>query len=133
MTSPAFEFQQLVFATLSGSAEVTDVVSGVFDGPPKGVAAPFVSLGASDEVPGDAQCITASRHTLSVHVWSERGGKQECKDLLFVVKKLFHGQRFSLSTHAISNVQVGGQRVFRDPDGITLHGTIAVSAIIEER
>ncbi len=133
--SSAAEFQKLIFDTLKANTAVMALANSVYDSIPTspfGAKTAYISFGPVDTNEDDADCITGVETTLQIDVWSRAPGFVECKRLTDLVKKALHRKSLELSENALVDVWVPLVRVFRDPDGITSHGVVQVTAMIEE-
>lgn len=140
MTS-AEELQRLIYATLTGTAAINELVAGrVYDHvPPEekrvertGAAWPYISFGPYDANQDDADCIDGIEATLQIDIWSATTGTLECKTLTDLVRKALHHKSLSLSEHALVNTRVELWRVIPNPGG-EHHGVVQVTALIEEQ
>lgn len=129
------ELQRLLVATLKGDAPIMAIANNVYDQIPTspfGSKAAYISLGPVDSVEDDADCITGVSVTAQLDIWSRAVGSLECKNLTDLVRKKLHRASLALSDNALVDIRVTLTRVFRDPDGITTHGVIQVTAMVEE-
>lgn len=134
MASASHELQELIRARLKAVPTVTSIVGArVFDHAPADAAMPFITLGPSDATPVDSDCILAREETLQVDIWHRDQGKLgPCRQTVDAVKAALHGWEGSLATNALVELRVRLVRVLQDPDGITAHGVVLVTATIEE-
>ena len=133
--SSAAELQKLMVDTLSASDAIMAIAAGIYDRPPAapfGARTAYVSIGPTDTVEDDADCITGLEVTLQIDCWSRAVGQVECKQLVDLVRQALHRQSLSLTDNALVDIWVTLTRVFRDPDGLTTHGVVQVTAMIEE-
>jgi hypothetical protein len=132
--SVSVSFQDLVLARLKAAAAVTAIVDDrIVDGNDDGLAYPNITFGASDFTPDDADCIRGREETLQLDCWTREGGKKwPCRKLVDAVKDALHDADGVLTTGALVLMRVDLVRVFDDPDGITTHGVVQVTGIIEE-
>jgi len=133
--SSAADFQRLIYETLKGNAAISAVSNGVFDEVPKnpfGAKTAYISFGPVDTNEDDAGCIMSVETTLQIDVWSRAPGFVECKRIADLVKKSLHRKPLALTENALVDGWVPLVRVFRDPDGVTSHGVVQVTALIEE-
>lgn len=132
--SVSVSFQDLVLARLKAAPAVTDIVDDrIVDGNDDGLDYPNITFGASDFTPGDADCIRGREETLQIDCWTREGGKKwPCRALVDAVKDALHDVDGELETGALVLMRVGLVRVLYDPDGITTHGVVQVTAVIEE-
>jgi hypothetical protein len=134
MTLSSWSLQQLIVTRLKAHVGLTALITGrVYDQPPKDVAAPYISIGPSDVVEDDADCILAAVETLQLDVWSEaQDGKREAKLICDQVRAALHGYSAEPAVGALAGMRVALVRVFDDPDGRTTHGVVQVECLIEE-
>lgn len=132
---PQADLQKLLYSTLSGTTEIMAQCGGVFDNVPsdpwKGKTA-YISFGPSDVVDDGADCITSGVHTFQVDVWSKAVGKLQARRIVDMIYKALHEQVLALSENALAEIRVDFRRVLMDPDGVTSHGVVMVTATIEE-
>lgn len=133
--SASAELQKLIFDTLKADAAVMAIANGVYDrvpASPYGVKTAYISFGPSDVVDDSADCISSGEHTFQVDAWSKAVGQVECKRLVDAIKDALHERELSLTENALAEIRVDFRRVFVDPDGLTSHGVVTVTASIEE-
>lgn len=139
-TDVSIDLQKLLFETLTADGNVMALADAVYDavppepfdpwGPNKG----YITLGAHDSFNEDAECITQSTHTVQIDCWSRQVGSVHCKRMADAVYALLHdNSSLELTDNNLIQMVVVLRQVFRDPDGLTTHGVIQVSAMIEER
>ncbi|MBB2973949.1 hypothetical protein FHU14_004488 [Mesorhizobium sp. RMAD-H1] len=112
-----------------------DLVNGVYDRVPEnpfGTKMNYISFGPSDGGEDDTECITGIRVTCQIDIWSRAVGQMECKRLVDLVRRTLHRKPLKFETNALVDIWVEVTRVVRDPDGLTSHGIVTVTAIIEE-
>lgn len=132
--SPAVELQRAIVGLLEADAALSvHVGARIYDGPPKGAVFPYLSLGASDGVVADALPVTAREETVQIDIWSRRdGSRAEAREITDAVRAALHRAEADLGLHALVDMRVTLWRVFLDPDGLTAHGVVQVTALIEE-
>lgn len=132
---PQVELQKLIYDTLRASQPITAIVGGVYDRVPpdpfKDLTA-YISFGPTDVVDDGADCITSGLHSFQLDVWSRAVGQLEAKQLVDLIHKALHEQELVLTDNALAEIRVDFRRVFTDPDGLTTHGVVSVTASIEE-
>lgn len=129
------ELQRLYYSTLTGTPAIMALANGVYDKIPTapfGTKTAYISFGPTDSSEDDADCISGQTITTQIDVWSRAVGSLEAKTLTDLVRKALHRKSLALSDNALVDTWVVPTRVFRDPDGITTHGVITVSALVEE-
>lgn len=111
------------------------IAAGVYDDVPEdpfGSKTAYVSFGASDSVENDADGINGVEVTAQIDCWSRDVGQVECKRLTDLVRRALHRQSLALSENALVDTWVTLTRVIKDPDGLTTHGVVQVTAQIQE-
>lgn len=132
--SVSVSFQDLVLAKLLASAEVAAIVGDrIVDGNDDDLGFPNITFGPSDFTPDDVDCIRGREETLQIDCWTRDGGKKwPCRKLVDAVKGVLHDAEGELGAGALVLMRVDLVRVFADPDGITTHGVVQVTGVIEE-
>lgn len=136
-SNPQAELQKLVYDLLVGTpavlAQADDVYDMVPPDPFSGVNQGYISFGATDVVVDDAECIVGGEYTLQIDCWSRQHTSVHCKRMVDAVyRTLHHPASASLSANALVDMEVTLRQVMRDPDGLTTHGLLQVTATIEE-
>lgn len=131
--SASAELQKLVLDTLHATPAVTALIgTRIYDTVPKGAVQPYVSFGPVDIVEDGADCIASGEHTLQLDVWSRAVGKVEAKRIVDAIKKALHNRQLTMQNNALVEMSVDFRSVIGDPDGLTSHGIVRVTALIEE-
>lgn len=133
MSTPSDELQVAIYQALSASAAVTDIVgTRIVDGRPSEY--PAVTFGPSDYTEADEECIDGREETVQLDCWvqDDAGRMWPAKVLADHVRDALHDAELSLDTHALVFVRVNSVRVMMDPDGVTGHGVVTVTASVEE-
>lgn len=132
--SVSVSLQDLILAKLLGDPAVTAIVDDrIVDGPDESTAFPYISFGPTDFIPDDADCIKGREETVQLDCWTrDQGRKWPCKALVDAVKTALHDADGELAVGALVLMRVTLTRVFDDPDGLTTHGVVEVTATIEE-
>ena len=119
---------------LKATIDAASLGATVYDGQPANATFPLIEIGESDSTPDDADCINGYEITMRVHVWGRDQGKMHPTELLLdQVYDAVHEVALSLDDpYACVNCRVGLTRVFMDPDGITTHGVLEVTGLIED-
>ncbi|MEY9198675.1 hypothetical protein ABIA16_003791 [Sinorhizobium fredii] len=133
--SASAELQKLIFDTLKADIAVMAIAGGVYDNVPAspyGAKTAYISFGPTDVVDDGADCIAGGEHTFQIDCWSKAVGQVECKRLVDAIKDALHERDLQLTENALAEIRVDFRRVFKDPDGLTTHGVVTVTAFIEE-
>lgn len=135
MASASVEFQQAIVALLKADAAVSAAVgTRVYDGAPADATYPFITIGESTIIDDGATCINGNEETLTLHIWaSDQARVWPCKEIVAAVREALRGAALALTTHACAGIRLEAAQQLRDPDGITAHGVVPVTAWLEER
>lgn len=132
------ELQELILDTLKADAAVMALANGVYDRVPANPWGPeeknsYISLGPHDVVEDDADCIIGGTHTVQLDCWSRQVGVVHAKRMADAVKAALHDRDLQLTENAMVQMRVTMRRALPDPDGLTSHGIVMVTAMIEEK
>jgi hypothetical protein len=132
--TPSVDLQTLIFNRLVASAAVGALVADrIYDNAPLDAEYPYLSFGPSDTVEADAEGITARIETVQIDCWARGNARiRPAKELADVVKKALHLYEGEMADHALVEMRVTLTRCFMDADGLTGHGVVQVSCIVEE-
>lgn len=105
----------------------------VYDGAPVGTVPPFIEFGSSDFGDENAECITMREQTIQIDVWRrDQGQLHPTRYLTDLVYDAVHEASLTLDDpYACIDCRVTLVQVFLDRDGITAHGVVQVTALIE--
>lgn len=134
MSEPTLELQKAVIAKLLSSGPLMALVQDrVFDDVPPNAGFPRITYGDEDMVADDFDCITSHIVFLPVHIWSNKIGKPECKEIAGMVRNILHEEELSLgSAFRLLSLEHDTTRYLRDPDGKTNHGVVTFRAMVDE-
>lgn len=133
--SSSAELHGLYINTLRSNTDIMALITGIYDRVPTDpfkTKTAYISFGAEDSNEDDAECITGREVTTQIDVWSRAVGKIECKRIVDLVRRALHRQPLTLTENALVDIWVTLVRVLPDPDGLTTHGVVQVTAMIEE-
>jgi hypothetical protein len=74
--------QKAIYTRLSTDANVTGLVTGVFDEVLEGTLLPYVQIGDDTVVPYDSKTEIGEDMTLTIHCWSLGPGKTKTKQIM---------------------------------------------------
>lgn len=140
--SPTFELIAAAMAKLKATSAVTAFVGQkVYDRVPENqdgtpnVASPYISFGPTSGVPDDYDCMDGVEITFQVDVWSwgdgEAYGSAQCHKISDTVRRALHNAELTLAQNALVTLTCELFRILRDPDGVTNHGVIQFTAVVE--
>lgn len=108
----------------------------IYDRVPDGVLFPYASFGPAQALDLEVTCATERVELVQdVHVWSRAVGQVEalriCDVLRSTARAADRAGSLSWSGFVLHSVRVTDIRMVRDPDGLTSHGILTFSAIID--
>ncbi len=134
--------QRMIVAVLKADAAVSAVMGArVYDEAPTDAVFPMIEIGASDFRPdddigdGSGPCIVGREETVQIDVWHrDQGRRGPCRASVDAVYAALHRADAALDDpYALVAITVELARVMGDPDGITAHGVVQVTAVVEDR
>lgn len=133
MTSPTLELQGAIVTRLKAVGAVTALVgTRIYDKVTEGAAFPYVSIGPSDELTEDADCITGFDISLQIDVWSRAPGFPESRRISDAVRAALHDYDLPITDNALVYFRHQQTRFLRDPDGLTSHAAMTFEAFVEQ-
>lgn len=131
MADASSDLQKGIMDLLFGSADVTNLVADrIFDGGER--VYPCITMGPSDFVPDDADCISGTAETVQIDCWVRADdGLQPTKALARAIYQALHEKYVDLADNALAGLNVTLVRCMMDKDGLTGHGIVQVEALIE--
>lgn len=133
--APSLEIQSFIVSRLKADVALMALINGVYDVPPAdpwGTKKAYISLGATDTSPDDADCVTGETHTVQIDVWSRSVGMPACKSICTAVKRSLHQTDAELAENGLNQVNLIFERTLRDPDGLTNHGVMQFEFRVED-
>lgn len=127
--------QAAIYARLIADSGVDALIgAGIYDKPPPEVASfPYAVFGPVDWYEADAEQLSSREIALQLDIWSiAADGKREVYEILDAIKTSLHLYSCDLGDNGLVEMRVTGGQVMHDPDGITLHGVLTVTALVEE-
>lgn len=134
---PTYELTATIISRLKADATVASFVgSRVYDRPPDGEQpSPYISMGPSDALTDDADCLDGLEITLQIDCWSwgsnEAYGSAEVSKLSGAVRAALHEAEIALPTNALASLRHRITRYQRESDGVTNRAIISVTAFVE--
>jgi hypothetical protein len=116
--------ESIYSALTSASPQITG--GRVYDHVPQDVTFPYVAIGTPDSVPDDTRTDSGIRTAFDLHVYSQYRGQEEALQVMSQIYDVFHGVSLSVTGRTSGLAWVTGQRVLKDPDGLTTHGVVTV-------
>jgi hypothetical protein len=133
MSSAAWALQKSVHGVLTADAAVLALLGGphVYDDVPRGASLPYLTFGLSTERDWSTGGEEGMEHVLTLHVWSEAGGRKETHEIIGAVRAALHDAALALAGHRLVNLRHELTDARREPDGETYHGIVRLRAVTE--
>lgn len=134
---PAHEIAAAIIARLKANVVVsTFVANRVYDRPPSGtIQSPYISMGPSDAVTDDADCIDGLEITMQFDCWSWGSGEAysgtEVRKLAGAVRADLHNAEIILTHNALATITHRITRYTRESDGVTNRAIVSITAFVE--
>jgi hypothetical protein len=101
-----------------------------------GIASPYISLGPTSNLPASVgDCVDGVEITLQWDVWSWGAGEAystvECRTIVERIRRVLDDAELALTDNALVTLTYELSSVVRDRDGITTHGLIQFTGIVE--
>lgn len=129
---PMLELQGAIISKLRSTTAVTSICGQrSYDKPPDPAQYPFVSLGPTQDLSIDADCIDASEITVQIDVWSDAFGTPEARRLARAVRNALHNVDLTLTTNGFVSLTHNSTRVIRDPQPEITHAVLTFTALID--
>lgn len=111
-------------------AQVPGLTGRVYDRATESTAYPYATLGPSNWVNEDVECIDARLVTQQIDIWHSASNKGVLEDLTDDVSGALAGWSDTISL-TMQPLRVYLVRIMDDPDGVSVHGVVQVEARVE--
>lgn len=102
-TTPALAVQTALYGVLSGDAQLTALISGVWDYVPEDAAYPYVHIGEATEIPDNTHSTWGRQTTHTLHIWTQARGHAQGLTIAARVMQVLDHQPLTISgQHHIS-------------------------------
>ena len=135
---PVLEMQGVLITRLKGYTALSALVGQkIYDQPPAdqngtvpAATYPYVSMGPSNFVSEDADCISGGDFMIQIDAWSLGPGFVEVRKVADAVRKAVRGHSFTLTINAL--VEFEHWRTDYVRDGSLFHASIRFTGIVEQ-
>lgn len=135
---PVLELQGAIIQRLRSFPAVTELVAQrSYDQPPLDqsgkVAAttfPYISIGPSNYITEDVDCIDGGEVMIQIDGWSIEPGQPQMRKMADAIRKAFRGYEFAMTTNAL--VTFDHWRTDYIVDGTLKHASVRFTAIVEQ-
>lgn len=125
------DLQRVIVARLK--AAVPSVEGRVYDGPDEAAIMPHITIGGSQVINDDAECIDAREEYLTIHIWAslmpDQNAAKVVRDEIIAAFRRYIPSATSL---AMSEIWVQDMGLEPDPQAAAVHGRMVIAARIEE-
>ncbi len=135
MMSAGRELWNLVRDTLLAETVVMAEIDAIYDkvpAKPWGAKKAYISRGPFFGAPDDADCIPGQEITLQIDIWSQKSNRWSVDEIIAATRAALHERNLQLTENALVELRVTLWRVIDDPDPLTVHGIVQVTALVEE-
>ncbi|WP_420142878.1 DUF3168 domain-containing protein [Sphingomonas sp.] len=115
--SAAAEMQAALVAALAGAEGVSEIASGVFDGPPVRAAYPYLTIGDGFTTDWSHKTGRGREHRLTIAIWDEAGRAARLHGLVGAVEAAIEALPANLPHHRIASLMLIRSRVLRPAGG----------------
>lgn len=117
MSAASLAVQTALVAALRGDAQLTDMVSGIFDSVPVEAALPYVTLGGDTVSDASSKTGSGREHRVTINVWDAASGAARVKAVLARVEAAVVAIAGVFDGHHIVSALFLRSFVTRNPDG----------------
>ncbi len=127
----ALALHRAVLETLLADAELGALLGGarVYDRPPRGTRPPYVTIGEIESRDRNTFDARGEQHTLTLHVWSEQGGRRQAHEIVGRMDALLDDAPLAPDGHRLVELRTVFRTVVRMRDGRLFHGILRLRAI----
>jgi hypothetical protein len=131
--SASWALQKSLYQALANSPDVVALLGGVriYDDPPQAASFPFITMGQSVIRDWSTGSEDGAEHSLTLHVWSRMGSKQQMLAIVEAIRIALHDRPLPLEDHFLINLRHEFSEARLDPDGDTYHGVVRYRAVTE--
>jgi len=124
-TSGDLVLQKAVYDALAGNVPLGEGIVPVFDTVTPDSPLPYIVIGDTSAVPNNTKDNVGEYLTTTIHVWSDKKGFKEVKEIRNEVERLLTQGKATLEGgKKISNAVVVYKDAFTDSDGMKKHGIL---------
>jgi hypothetical protein len=129
----ALELQKAVFAALAGDpALVARLGAGkIHDHAPARLACPYVTFGRFTLSDHSTATESGEQHLMTLHVWSEAGGKREVFEIADLVRRVLDDRSLAVTGQHLALIRFETMEVRFDASASVHHGALRFRAVTE--
>ncbi len=127
-----WEIQQAIYEELTTYVPLVNSVTGIYDHVPQKTDYPYVNIGEDTGVQWDTGTSHGVESTLTIHVWSRKRGRKQCKEIMQIIYNILHEGTLDIVGMKSVLCYWDFSETMLDPDGLTRHGVMRFRILAEE-
>lgn len=131
--SAGWQLQQAIYSVLAANGPLVALLGGarIYDDVPQAAPYPHLTLGQTSALDWGTGTEDGEEHILTLHIWSQAGGRGEAQRIMGAVRDVLHTANLSLTGHTLVSLRQQFSDVRRDNDGVTIHALVRYRAVTE--
>lgn len=134
MIGPDLDLQRAIVTRLKSDTDLQALISNpirLFQDVPPGPTFPYLTIGQSQRIPDEAECIPGSIVFTDLNFYTRAPGYEQVKLIGAVLVEALHDATLTLSEHWCRQIKVDNEQYFVAPDNLTKHGLLTFRALVE--
>lgn len=125
--------QKGIYEALAASPHVMRLLGGakIFSQAPQQASFPYLTVGQTAERDWSTGAEDGTEHTVTLHVYSQGGGKQEADEIIHTVREVLNASPLTIDEQQQVNLQHEYSEARHDKDRETYHGIVRYRAQTE--
>lgn len=133
--SASLDLQKAIIQHLKSDGAITALVAQrIYDNVPPATPFSYISYGPGHELQDSVDCKRAYRISVQIDVWSRGAGMVGRVDMMRIagaVQWALHDADLTLDDYALVLIDYEDTLSLEDPDGLTSHGVVNFTALVE--
>lgn len=128
------DLQRAIVTKLKADTDLQALIANpirLFQDVPPGPTFPYVTIGPSQRLPDEAECIPGSIVFMDLNVYSRGAGYEQAKRIGAVLMDALHDADLTLAEHWCRQIKFDNELYFVEPDNLTKHGVLTFRALVE--
>lgn len=131
MTDPSLELQSAIVAAVQADTALMALIDDIYDKvPPKpwGAMQGYISFGPENIII-EGDCVDLYDISIQIDVWSRQIGRVHCKQILRELRRVM--KTIETTENPIVDIGDPSGDIRLDPDGLTTHGFLQYTVLME--
>lgn len=131
MTAQNLELQAAIVAAVQADTALMALINGIYDRVPSdpwGSVQGYISFGPEDTIT-QTDCVDFYDISIQLDVWSRQPGRVHCKQILHELRRVM--ETVETTENPIVDIGDPSEQIMRDPDGLTTHGVLQYTVLME--